>query len=82
LFGGEVDFLGMFEVGKTYQLPHGPPPPYLPGDVVGALVVNTLFGPLEVEAQWAITTMGSSSSRLAESSDLGHHGCTTDSLGG
>jgi NTE family protein len=48
LLGGAVDLLGMFEVGKAYQLPYGPKPPYLPGDVVGALVVNTLFGPVEV----------------------------------
>ena len=46
--GSTIDFLGMLEVGKTYQLPHGPKPPYLPGDVVGALIVNTIFGPLEV----------------------------------
>jgi NTE family protein len=48
LLGSTIDLLGMFEVGKTYQLPNGPKPPYLPGDVVGALVVNTLFGPVEV----------------------------------
>lgn len=48
LLGSTIDFLGTFEVGKTYQLPNGPKPPYLPGDVVGALVVNTIFGPVEV----------------------------------
>jgi len=48
LLGSTIDFLGMFEVGKTYQLPNGPKPPYLPGDVAGALIVNTLFGPVEV----------------------------------
>jgi NTE family protein len=48
LLGSTIDFLGVFEVGKTYQLPSGPKPPYLPGDVAGALVVNTLFGPVEV----------------------------------
>ena len=48
LLGSTIDFLGMFEVGKTYPLPFGPKPPYLPGDVAGALVVNTLFGPVEV----------------------------------
>jgi NTE family protein len=43
LLGSTMDFLGMFEVGKTYQ------PPYaLPGDVVGAIIVNTIFGPVEV----------------------------------
>ena len=50
LLGSTIDFLGMFEVGKTYQLPFpgAPKPPYLPGDVVGALIVNTIFGPVEV----------------------------------
>jgi NTE family protein len=48
LLGSTIDFLGMFEVGKTYQLPNAPKPPYLPGDVASALVVNTLFGPVEV----------------------------------
>ena len=48
LLGSTIDFLGMFEAGKTYQLPNGPKPPYLPGDIVGALVVDTRFGPLEV----------------------------------
>lgn len=48
LLGSTVDFLGTLEVGKTYQIPNGPKPPYLPGDIVGALVVNTLFGPVEI----------------------------------
>ena len=48
LLGSTIDFLGMFEVGKTYRLPNGPSPPHLPGDAVGALIVNTLFGPVEV----------------------------------
>jgi len=48
LLGSTIDFLGMFEIGKTYQLPNGPKPPYLPGDLAGALIVNTLFGPVEV----------------------------------
>ena len=48
LLGSTIDFLGMFEVGKTYQIPNAPKPPYLPGDVAGALIVNTLFGPVEV----------------------------------
>jgi NTE family protein len=48
LLGSTIDFLAMFEVGKTYQIPNGPKPPYLPGDVAGALIVNTLFGPVEV----------------------------------
>jgi NTE family protein len=48
LLGSTIDFIGEFEVGKTYQLPNGPKPPYLPGDVVGGLIVNTLFGPVEI----------------------------------
>jgi NTE family protein len=47
LLGGTIDFLGAFEVGKTYQLPSGPKPPNVPGDVVGALIVDTRFGPVE-----------------------------------
>ena len=48
LLGSTIDFLGMFEVGKTYQLPNGPKPPYLPGDVAAAVILNTLFGPVEI----------------------------------
>jgi NTE family protein len=48
LLGSTIDVLGMFEIGKTYPLPNAPKPPHLPGDIVGALVVNTLFGPVEV----------------------------------
>lgn len=49
LLGSTIDFLGIFEIGKAYQLPFGTtPPPYLPGDVAGALIVNTIFGPVEV----------------------------------
>jgi NTE family protein len=48
LLGNTLDFIGMYEVGKTYQLPIGPKPPNLPNDVVGGLVVNTIFGPVEV----------------------------------
>lgn len=48
LLGSTIDLLGEFEVGKTYQLPNGPRPPYLPGDVVAGLIMNTLFGPIEV----------------------------------
>jgi len=48
LLGSTIDFLGMFEVGKTYQLPIGPKPPYLPGDVVGGIIVKTIFGPVVI----------------------------------
>ena len=47
ILGSTIDFLGMFEAGKTYQLPNGPRPPSLPGDAAVALIVNTLFGPVE-----------------------------------
>jgi NTE family protein len=47
LLGSTIDFLGVIEVGKTYQLPHGPKPPDVPGDIIGALVVNTRFGPVQ-----------------------------------
>jgi NTE family protein len=46
--GSTIDFLAMFELGKTYSIPFGPKPPYLPGDVAAAFIVNTLFGPVEV----------------------------------
>ena len=48
LLGNTVDLLAMYELGQTYQLPNGPKPPGLPGDFAGALVVNTIFGPVEV----------------------------------
>jgi NTE family protein len=48
LLGDSVNAVGIFEVGKAYRLPGGPPQPYLPGDLVGGLVVNTIFGPVEV----------------------------------
>ncbi len=47
LLGSTIDALFMFEIGKTYPLPL-PEPPNLPGDVAGALIVNTIFGPVEV----------------------------------
>jgi NTE family protein len=48
LMGDTLDFVGMCELGKTYQLLNSPKPPDLPNDVVSALVVNTIFGPVEV----------------------------------
>jgi len=48
VLGSTIDLLGVLEVGQTYQLPFGPKPPHVPGDVVGAFVVNTIFGPVEV----------------------------------
>jgi NTE family protein len=46
--GDSLNVLGLYEIGKTYQLPNGPRPPNLPMDVVGGLVVNTIFGPVEI----------------------------------
>ena len=48
LLGSTIDFIGIFEAGQTYQLARGPKPPHVPGDVAGAFVMNTLFGPVEV----------------------------------
>jgi len=48
VLGSTIDLLGVFEIGQTYQLPFGPKPPHVPGDVVGGLIVNTIFGPVEV----------------------------------
>jgi NTE family protein len=47
LLGSTIDFFAMVEGGKTYQLPNGPRPPKLPGDVVGAIILKTLIGPVE-----------------------------------
>jgi len=46
--GDSVNAVGLFEIGKTYQLPNGPAQPYLPGDLAGGVIVNTIFGPVEV----------------------------------
>ena len=46
--GSSVNLLGLFEVGKTYKLPNGPSPPNLPIDGAAGLLVNTIFGPVEI----------------------------------
>jgi NTE family protein len=46
--GSSVNLLGLLELGKTYQLSLGPKPPNLPMDVAAGIVVNTIFGPVEV----------------------------------
>lgn len=46
--GDSINIIGLFEVGKTFQLPDGPSPPRIPGDFAGGLIVNTIFGPVEV----------------------------------
>jgi len=46
--GSSVNFVGLFELGKTYKLPSGLKPPNLPLDFAGGLIINTIFGPVEV----------------------------------
>jgi NTE family protein len=48
LMGSTIDFIAMVEGGKAYQLPFGPKLPNIPGDIVGAIVANTLIGPVEL----------------------------------
>jgi NTE family protein len=48
LLGSSINLLAGLEAGKTFQLPHGPRPPNIPGDVVGAIILNTRFGPVEL----------------------------------
>jgi NTE family protein len=48
LLGSNVEFLGVYEVGKTYKLALGPKPPDLPMDGAFGIIVNTIFGPVEV----------------------------------
>ena len=48
LLGSNVEFIGLYEVGKTYKLPLGPSPPNLPMDGAAGIIVNTIFGPVEV----------------------------------
>jgi NTE family protein len=46
--GSSIDVLGLYEVGKTYKLPQGPSPPNLPMDGAAGIIVNTIFGPVEL----------------------------------
>jgi NTE family protein len=46
--GSSVNLIGLFELGKTYKLPLGARPPNLPIDFAGGIIVNTIFGPVEV----------------------------------
>ncbi len=48
LLGDTLNFIGLLEGGKTYQLPNGPKPPNLPADIAAGLIVNTIFGPVKV----------------------------------
>jgi NTE family protein len=46
--GSSVNLVGLLELGKTYKLALGPKPPNLPMDAAGGLIVETIFGPVEV----------------------------------
>jgi len=46
--GSSVNLLALFEVGKTYKLPYAVSPPNLPIDGAAGLLVNTIFGPVEI----------------------------------
>jgi NTE family protein len=46
--GSTIDFIGLYEAGKTYKLALGPKPPNLPMDGAFGIIVNTIFGPVEV----------------------------------
>ena len=48
LLGSSIDFIGLYELGKTYKLPQSSSPPNLPMDGAAGIVVNTIFGPVEV----------------------------------
>jgi NTE family protein len=48
LLGSNIEFLGLYEVGKTYKLALGPKPPNLPMDGAVGIIVNTIFGPVEL----------------------------------
>jgi NTE family protein len=46
--GSNIEFIGLAEVGKTYKLALGPKPPNLPLDGAAGIIVNTIFGPVEL----------------------------------
>jgi NTE family protein len=48
LLGSDVELIGLYEAGKTYKLALGPKPPNLPMDGAVGIIVNTIFGPVEV----------------------------------
>jgi NTE family protein len=48
LLGSNVELIGLYEVGKTYKLALGPKPPNLPMDGAAGIIVNTIFGPVEL----------------------------------
>jgi NTE family protein len=46
--GSNIEFIGLYEMGKTYKLPLGAKPPNLPLDGAAGIIVNTIFGPVEL----------------------------------
>jgi NTE family protein len=48
LLGSSVELIGLYEVGKTYKLALAPKPPNLPMDGAVGIIVNTIFGPVEL----------------------------------
>ena len=48
LLGSNIEFIGLAEVGKTYKLALGPKPPNLPIDGAAGIIINTIFGPVEL----------------------------------
>jgi NTE family protein len=46
--GSNIEFIGLAEVGKTYKLALGPKPPNVPLDGAAGIIVNTIFGPVEL----------------------------------
>ena len=48
LLGSNIEFIGLAEVGKTYKLALGPKPPNLPLDGAAGIIVNTIFGPVQL----------------------------------
>jgi NTE family protein len=48
LLGSNVELLGLYEAGKTYKLPLGSKPPNVPMDGAVGIIVNTIFGPVEI----------------------------------
>jgi NTE family protein len=48
LLGSNIEFIGLAEVGKTYKLALGPKPPNIPLDGAAGIIVNTIFGPVEL----------------------------------
>jgi NTE family protein len=48
LLGSNIELIGLAEVGKTYKLALGPKPPNIPLDGAAGIIVNTIFGPVEL----------------------------------